>query len=276
MKLANAASYFDRTVAVDSYTGRSPIKLQLDLYDDSKRDGVTVERRVISLAHGVRVPARGVIRFAETDWVVGRLNRDVYAGGVIRQKAIVQAADGLAQVRTAAQVLASTPGTEAYAARAWEKSAKEIDESSEMFDVYSIFMHAAEPIVEGQFVTLAGELHVVRDVFTTEAGFKSALAEVVGTSVQAVTYRSRALNPVTEVWTPTDSTIQALPLRWQTWYRYDSQASQRFVEGDEVLVIPTAVASKANDHVLRAGVAWRVVAVDTVYGAKTLQVRRVG
>lgn len=276
MKLSDVASYFDRTVAVDSYTGRSPIKLQLDLYDDSKRDGVTVERRVISLANGVRIPARGVLRFAETDWVVGRLNRDVFSDEVIRQKAIVQAADGLAQIRTAAQILSATAGTEAYAARAWEKSAKEIDESSEMFDVYSVFMHASEAVVEGQFITLAGELHVVRDVFTTEAGFKSALAEVVETAVEDVTYRARVFNPVSEVWTPTDTPARALQLRWQTWYRYDSQASQRFLEGDEVLVVANDIAAKADDQVVRAGVAWRVLAADTVYGAKTLQVRRVG
>jgi hypothetical protein len=275
MKLADVASYFDQTVAVDAYTGRNPIKLQLDLYDDSKRDGVTVERRIISLANGVKIPARGVVRFAETEWVVGRLNRDVFSGEVIRQKAIVQAADGLAQVRTAAQLLAAAPGTEAYAARAWEKSAKEIDESSEMFDVYSIFMHASEAVVEGQFISLSGELHVVRDVFTTEAGFKSALAEVVETAVEDATYRSRVLNPVTEAWTPTDTSIKALQLRWQTWYRYDSRASERFLEGDEVIVVQSEVPAKANDQLVRSGVVWRVLSVDTVYGAKTLQVRRV-
>lgn len=275
MKLSSVANYFDRTPAYDAYTNRPAFKLQLDLYDDSKRDGVTVERRVISCKPNSVPPAAGCLRFAGAEWIMGRFHLDTFDGGAIRKKAIVQVADGMATIKSAIQALAGHAGRQAYAARAWEKSSKEIDESSEMFDIYSIFFHESVPVAVGDIILLSDQAHLVRDVYITEAGFRSAYAEVIENySVMDVTYRARTLSPVLETWSEVTETAKAIKLRWQTWFRYDSQASERFKEGDEVFLLPFSM-SPRPDHLIEAlGTTWRVISNHIVRGVNSVQVRR--
>lgn len=276
MKLSAVSNYFDRTQAYDAYTNRPAFKLQLDLYDDSKRDGVTVERRVISCKPTSVPPAAGCLRFSDANWILGRFHVDTFGGGAIRKKAIVQVADGLATIKSAAQALDNHAGRQAYAARAWEKSSKEIDESSEMYDIYSIFFHESVPIATGDVIQLSNQTHLVRDVYITEAGFRSAYVEVIEDyAVAGVTYRARTLNPVLETWGEVSESSKAIRLRWQTWFRYDSQASARFKEGDEVFLMPFALTPRP-DHLVEAfGSTWRVISNDVVRGVNSVQVRRV-
>ena len=65
MKLNKVASYFDTVVAADQYHLPTRIKGQLDLFDESKRDGVTVLRRTFSCASGTRIPTRRTLTFAD-------------------------------------------------------------------------------------------------------------------------------------------------------------------------------------------------------------------
>lgn len=275
MKLSSVANYFDRTQAYDAYTNRPAFKLQLDLYDDSKRDGVTVERRIISCKPTAVPPATGCLRFAGAEWILGRFHLDTFDGGAIRKKAIVQVADGLATIRSAAQALGGLAGRQAYAARAWEKSSKEIDESSEMYDIYSIFVHESVPVATGDVILLSDQAHLVRDVYITEAGFRSAYAEVIEDyAVADVTYKARTLNPVLETWTELPTATKAIRLRWQTWFRYDSAASARYIEGDEVFLLPFEI-SPRPDHLIEGfGETWRVVSNDVTRGVNAVQVRR--
>jgi hypothetical protein len=49
MRLSTAARFFDRTLFKDAFVPTTTFRGQFDLYDDSKRDGVTVARRVLSV-----------------------------------------------------------------------------------------------------------------------------------------------------------------------------------------------------------------------------------
>ena len=82
MRLADAASYFDRVVCADAFTPFEEFKGQFDLFDDSKRDGVTVDRRVLSCSSAVTVPTRRVVLAMGEYWIVGD---DIHHTGYAQQ-----------------------------------------------------------------------------------------------------------------------------------------------------------------------------------------------
>jgi hypothetical protein len=250
VRLSDAANHFHSNACADAYGGSSTFKCQFTLFNDVLRDGLTVERRIMELAPSVILPTRRTMTTVEDGkvWIVGDDQPDYFGGYVIRSKFVVQLAEGVATVRTAAQALAGAGGFTAYASRSWIKANHEAGTSSLIANEYNIYFSRTEPLVEGTLVSLGGRWHMVRSVFPSLAGYLVALAdELPEPVVTTASYTHRTYVPATDAYTTVVTTIAALRLRWQEHYRYVTHDVEKYRPGDVVLLVLKSAATPATN-----------------------------
>lgn len=263
MRLLDAAKYFDRLVVADAYTPATTFKGQLSLFDDSMRDGTTVVRRVLSVDPAVTMPSRGVVCFSGRNWLVGQAAPDSYDGVDIRHRYVLHHAQTSAVVKTPGEALAASAGLTAYASRLWIKDLKEVEVSSDFLSLFGIYFSPSETINEGSLIQLDGRWHMIRSSLKTAAGFRVAVSEELPEPVlESAMFGGRVYNPVTDAYSNTPLSVQALRLRYQAHFRYKSEAAQKFDKGDmQVLVLKSVVTPKAGDQVTLSDGAWNVESV---------------
>lgn len=261
MKLKSVARFFDRLVCRDAY-GTATFKAQLGLYDDATRDGLGSVRRVLSADAEVTLPTRRVIETSGALWLVGNEHPDYWAGEIVRNKYVLHRVDGLGVVRQAAQWLSGAAGLSTYCALVWVKSAKQVEISSELFDVFDIYFAQGESIAVPCFVTLAGKHYIVHETYPTEAGFTAARAAELYDPMPAAVFQRVSYDPVADTQATTDTPASVIRLRWQEHFKYFTQYSERYEAGDQqVLVAKTDVLSvQGGDLVTLAANPFRVIA----------------
>lgn len=263
MKLAAAARRFDGQLFADAYNPLTTFKGQWDLYDDSRRDGMTIERRILSVAPTVTMPARRAVAYDGLTWLIGDSQRDYYKDQPIRHKYVAHQATEAVAPRSFADVLNGLAGTPAWAARVWVKGSKEIEISSDIADVFDIYFAPAETVVENMLVHMSGRWHIVRTVYPSTAGLLVALAdELPEPVVVTAAFASRTYLPNTDSWSVDPISVQALRLRWQSHFHYPMRGVEKFKSGDQVLVVlKSAITPKAGDLVELSGDGYRVDSV---------------
>jgi hypothetical protein len=239
VKLKQAATYFDRLVCQDAY-GTATFKAQLGLFRDSMRDSSGSVRRTLSTAPNVVIPSRRVIVTDDKTWLIGESHPDYFKKGLIRCKYTLHQAEGLAHIRSFSELLADDAGVRAYAAKVWIRAAKQIEISSDLFNIFDIYFAAAETLVESCVVSLAREHYIVHDVYESEAGFRVGRASQLPDAVVEVTLRDRAYDPITDTWAEAMVTTDALRMRWQEHFKYFAQYSTRYEHGDQQFIVRQA------------------------------------
>ena len=251
MKLANAAKAFDDLVCTDGYSATGAFKAQMDLYDDSKRDGYSVVRRILATSPSVVVPARRVVDIAGDKWLLGQVAKDYFGNTAIRHKHLLHRASGFAEIFPIATLLATSPVATAtfYAAEAWIKGGREVDESSDVTDVLSMYFSSTEIVLSRSIFKLGGNLHLVRNVHLTSSGYMAADVDILDApNLEVVSFASKVYNPVTAAYTTTTISAKVLRLRWQSKFNYFSMSSQVYETGDDVvMVLKSAVTPKSGD-----------------------------
>ena len=253
MRLFDAARRFDRTEFQDAYSGVVLFRGQLDVYDDSRRDAYGVERRILSVAPGVAMPARRVLCEPGRGeaWLVGACQPDYFEGHEIRNKYVLHRADGLAYLKTPGQALDGSDGVRAYANAAWLKDAKQQEESSTAPGMYVVFLANAEAAVPDTVIFLSDQIFWVRGRYGSAAEFLVAEVEEVTGGLQTVQYGAAAYDPVKDTNVVAVKPLQAFVLRWQALYQNTSAAALAGEQGDKVVVVRKAdvPAPKAGDKV---------------------------
>ncbi len=273
MKLSKAAKYFNRTKFFDAYSGEELGTGQLDVFDESKRDGLTAQRRVFEVAPGAALPTRLTIQFHGLNWLVGVTEMDAFKGAVIREKHVLHQAEGMARVSTVKQLLEATDPHEAYAARVWVKSTSEAEISSGKFNQLQIFFSRAEHIPNNSIVDMGGRLHTIMASYPATAGHLAAVAEELDTGALEVgLIKKSAMDPVTEIETDVNIPITVLKLRWQSDFTYFSQASETFKRGDMQAVALTAPANGTRITLVEGN--WTVISTQFRSDVHYLHLRR--
>lgn len=277
MDIAGAAAYFDEVTCADAFTPATTFLGQLDLFDDSRRDGLTVLRRILSVAPSVSIPARRVLTIAGEQWIVGIHEDDSFRGSVVRQKYVVQRAHGACTIQTIAQLL-STGGTASYAGKIWIKDAKELEVDSNLNGFYNIYLPSTETVAAGDVISVSGRVHIVRNKLLSAAGFLVAESdELPAGCVVSSTYKVRTYAPSTDTWTLGSGLVSnALQMRFQSDYAYPSESAPKFEAGDTRLFVRKAVvaAAKVNDIVTLPDGTWAVRGVSDEGACHGLHLRR--
>lgn len=282
MRLRDAAKRFDRTPVVDAYTGQGTFYGQLNLFDDSMRDGTTVVRRVLSLDRDVSIPARRAVTIHGEVFMIGGVHKDSFDGDVLRQKYVVHRADGLAARKTADEAIRAQAGYSLYGARLWVKDLKELEFSSRLPSFMNLYIAPTETAAAGDFILLSSRLHLVRNTFLGAAGFRICeVDELPSDALTTASYVSRTgqtYNPATDTVSGTTTSVPVIQHRWQDDYLYERLSSVTFDAGDHIVRVSKtniATAEAGDSLTLADGRAFKVVSVkDDGAGAWALHARR--
>lgn len=238
MRLHAAATHFNRMVCTDAYSGKYLFNGQIGLFDDSKKDTEGSERRILELAPGTVLPARGVVEAEGVKFILGHGYADSALGKTIRVKHVAHEATALAKIRTLAQVCTGAAGVDAYGARAWIKDSKEISESSEMIGVNHMHFSVRESLNVNDTILFEGQLHLVRKVNVGAAGTLIATCDEVGKpDVEVCSYTAVTMDPVTELKDTLVVVLTAVRLRWQSLFEYRDDLTKAFHAEDSQVVI---------------------------------------
>jgi hypothetical protein len=278
MRLAQVAKYFDKVLCQDAFNLSSYFYGQLDLYDDSRRDGATVVRRILSVANDVVIPARRVLLIHGDYWLVGMHEADSYRGEVIRDKHVLHHAQGPCTIATPAQAL-TTGGVSSYGSKLWVKDMKELEVSSKLTSFYNIYLPSTEDVERGQVITLGGRVHLVRNTFVSAAGFRVAEGdELEEAAIVAGTFYPQVYAPATD--SRTDGAgvaLNVLRFRFQDNYAYTAESAEKFVSGDIRAMIAkglTAAEPAPTDRLALPDGSWSVVSVSDEGTSWGLHLRR--
>jgi len=266
----DAAQYFDKLTATDAYSSATLFTCQLDQYDSTERDSLTSWRRSCS-APVITVPTRRAVAIGGQVYIVGRCVKDFFDEYVIREHAVLHPSDGLFTLGSAKEFLEEYAQIyQLYGAQSLRKEQREEGVSSQVFNVYNVYIGLTESAARDQILlSPSGVYFRVLNVETQSGEYKTLYVAELGAS---------ALLPVTYVASSgvydsvTDSSgaeapvyIDAFVERYQSNYRYMTQAATKFQDGDKVLTINAeAVATpKSNDRVQVSSIDYKVLAVQS-------------
>lgn len=279
MRLSAAAQYFDKVVCYDTFNPASYIMGQLDLFDDSRRDGPTVVRRILSTAPGIAIPARRTLTIDDEQWIVGMKETDSFRGSPIRDKHVLHRAQGPCTLASIAQAL-TTGGATSYASRMWVKDMKELATSSKLESFYNIYLSTYDTVPTESLIILGGKAHFIRNTLTSAAGFQIAEGdEVDAAAIVSGTFTPRTFSPATDGYTDgTPITLNVLRLRFQDGYAYAAESSIKFVDGDIRAFIAKSLTPtpKVSDTLTLPDGPWRVISSTDQGTSYSLHLRRKG
>lgn len=263
MRLHDVANVFNNAVCADGYTGQTLFSGQLTLYDDNKRDSVVTERRVISVAPSVVIPARRVIAAAGTRYVVGHGTPDDFRGSTIRVGYVLHEATSISQVRTLAQICLDQSGFTAYAGRAWVKDAVYSEHNSNEAPLYQIHYSSTEPVVPNQVVTFAGRLYVVRSINYGASGTLVCLCEEMAEpAIEVGVFSTNNYDAVQDVLSGSTTAIRVVRVRWQSLFAYSNAVAPKFEPGDIQIAIGKLSATPiAGSTIVLSDGSWRIASV---------------
>lgn len=278
MKLRNVAKYFDRLEVRDAYSGKILFKGQFDLFDDSERDAVGVQRRTLSVPPDTLMPARGALDAPlGVKWVVGSLgNVDTFLNRRLREKYTLHRAAGLARISTPGELIQGVGGVEAYVGVAWMKDWREETVSSRAYPYYELFFAASEAVFEGAYVKLGDDIFRVRSSYRSEAGFRVAEADDLDGSLVTVTLVSASdYSPSTDGFTTVSESLPALVFRFAADYLFNQSSAPKFEPGDLTCLMAKVSVPLAplNAQVVYGGKTYRVLSIDTEFDCWRMHLR---
>ena len=273
MSLTQASTYFDRTPAYSVTNGALLFKCQIDPYDDSKRDASAAYRRILSVAPGTVMPAEGAFTALSQIWLIGGMEPDGLEQ-VHRQKYVILPARTQLKVSRPNQYLSGTYASIQHASAGWVKDAKQLETSSEQPQIYDVFFHAGADVRERDILWNGVEGYLALSPRRVASDLLSVACLRLEAPAGTVSKIARTYNPSTGAYADSAPVnVQALVVRWQSLYKYGSQADARFQEGDLSLMLPTGTVVDTTTKFQIAGFDFQVLSVDDLSGVPVAHIR---
>ena len=273
LTLAEASSYFDRTEVRDPDTNALLFYGQVDPFDDSKRDSGGAYRRVLSVAPGTPIPAKGVVRIFGRVWVVGLLEVDGLQDPH-RDKYVLQTAPVKHSISRLSGFLTAAVASSQWGSSEWVKDAKEVDASSKHAQMFYIFFPSSADVREHDVVWWGLSSYLTLSVHPQASGFLVATCVKLEHQVVDATLNTRVYDPEEGAFaSSTPTTVKALRVRWQSLFLYGSEADAKYRPGDCSIVLPAGTVVATKDTITLAGTTWSVSAVEEISGAVVVHAR---
>ncbi len=273
MTLAQASAYFDRTPAIDPFSGVELFLCQVDPFDESKRDAASAYRRVMSTVPGVEMPEHRSVRLLGRTWIVGAEESDGMQD-LHRQRRVLVPADLLLHLSTLGEYLVGASSRRVYAGAAWNRDAKQAGESSESPPLYDVF--TPEPAVAQSVLWNDSSAFLALATRDVSSGVSVNLCLKLPRTVEQMTVTTRTFSPVLGGLTVGAATqVPSLRVRWQSLFEYTSPADERYVEGDVSIAVPPGSSVGPADLLSFPDADYRVMGSRSASGADVLHARRI-
>ena len=238
MKLGRVAQRFNKTPCMDAYTGELAFMCQLAPYDDSRRDSVTIERRVLSVGPDAEIPWRRTVDTPQGRFIIGADQPDTFNGKLIRRSLIAQTAPFEVRIKTLAQVCLGQSSVLAYGNLLWLKNLAYTSQTSTLVPEYQVFLAAGEPVDPGCVLQIDLNLYFVRAIDAGAAGMLVLVVEQLPAGALAdATVSVSEFDKIHGVSSSTDVDAQALRLRWQSLYQYGNKLAPAYGPDEQVTVL---------------------------------------
>ena len=273
----DVAKHFDDTPVVDGYT-LAPLYLgQFATFLEASPDGNTSQRRTMSLAPGLAIPARRVIYAQDTTHLVGFGTVDTFFGATIRQAFWLKHATGLFTILTPAEAALGSIGRTAYAHRDYLKDTVNTSTDSEYDPFWNIFFTPIEGVLKGTFLEFEGTFYRVRSKHVGIEDLTNAAADELdaGSRVTVEFTSTGAYDPVTDTMAGGSVTTTGILLDRYQFYELKTEADALTKAGDKTLVVAaSAITPEVGRPVTVNGQPWRIEQSTPEQDAYALHIRR--
>lgn len=268
MRFKDVSAFFDKMECRDAYSNVLAFYGQIGLFDDSKRDSETAQRRIISTSATAMIPARRAVRAGGTTFIIGQGHADDFQNSTSRVGFVVHEATQLAVVQGLDEACTGAVGFGAYAARAWVKDSAFSQQSSTLDPRYHLHFSITEPVEENDVVSFDNNYYLVRSVTKGAGGFLvTSCDEMQGAVRVSATVTTGAWSATTESSSGTPTVMPVLRLRWQSLFSYGGEQSPKFEAGDiQIIVAKTNATMVAGATAAMFDGIWRVRSVVSVGG----------
>jgi hypothetical protein len=276
MRLKAAARYFDDTPVYDGYTGAFLWMCQFSSFNDANAVGSTSTRRILSIAPGLALPARRVLRIFDDWWLVGDGNPDSWKGDQIRQSFNMKKSNARTVVLTPAQACLAATGSTVYAQAIYFKDSINSLNNADYDPFWNFFFAPGEAVGKGSFLRdSTGKLFRVRSSYVPLEDLRICQSDEVDIGPVTAVFATGAYDPVLDTAAAGSVTTSVLLMDFTKAYSYLTQASERVAAGDmNALVAASALTPEPGRTVAIAGTTWRILSKDVEGDAWLLHLRR--
>lgn len=276
MKFSNVSKVFDTIETFDAYSGRFLFKAQPGSFETSNPEGSVARRRILSVAPGLVMPARRVIRMLNELWIVGAGSSDGMFGRNVRDSYWMRKATDFATVRTPGQAALNAGGFTAYCMRDYLKDTVDASTSANYYAQYETHFAIDEPVLQGHFVVTPTKMFRVRAARDDVAGFLMASTDDVGLeALVTATFTTSSYTPSTDTNTTISTAVPALLIERAKLYRLETQADARYLSGDHTLLVAkTSITPEPGQEITVSSRTWRIEQVTSELDAWSLHIRR--
>lgn len=277
MDLHAVAGSFDKDPIYDAYTGRLLFLAHTTPHDDQTSSGSTVRRRTLVTQPGTRAPARRVITWQGTQWVVGNANDDSFDGSIIRRNYGLKKSTGLVEMVTPGQAARGAVGTFFHAQREYFRDVADARTSADWDTMWNVYCPLNEPVTKGMFLLHGNSVMRVRNVYEGLDEFLVAEADQFDPdAIQLATFvRTGRPSLVTDQQAPVTLETRVIQTDMAKHYEFRIAADADIKPGDRMLFVDQAsLEPKPGDQLTMMGAKWRVMVVAPHRDAWAVQVRR--
>jgi hypothetical protein len=264
MEFSDVATYFDDDEIFDAYTGELLFMGHTSQHDDHTSSGATARRRTLSAAVCTAAPARRVVRWYDTYWLVGNNNTDAFQGVEVRRSYGLKKSSGIMTVVTPGGAALGTAGVDFHAHKEYYRDMTDALTSSDMDVMWNIFCPRGEPVFKGSFLRQGATLFRVRNVYESVDEYIIAEADQFDAdALTSATFTENGpLNLVTETATIISTAVQVVQTDVPKYYTFRTEAEATAKPGDHtVFVAKSAITPKVGANFTMLGVKWRVITV---------------
>jgi len=256
--LFDVASHFDDVACVDSYTGAALFNAQFSSFIESSPDGSTTQKRTLSLAPTLTIPARRCISFQGEHWIVGDGNVDMIYNTPTRRAYWMKKSFGLFTRYTPLQTLNGSAGISSHAGLKYLKDTVNGVSDSQYDPQWGFDFSQGEVANKGDYIKQGSTYYRVRVSYVDGSGFLHAVCDQLdaGCFVTVTKTSTGAYNPITDTYTSSATSVSALMMEPYKLYSYFTEADPRFTAGDKTLV--TAAALVVGSTVTINSEPWKV------------------
>lgn len=237
--LVLVASHFDDISVTDAYTAAALFKAQFSTFNEAGPDGSTAQRRVMSVAPGVTMPARGVITALEETMLVGFGTKDGIYDQAIRQTFWTKRVTDIFKKVTPGEAALGSTGVTVLGHKAFLKDTVNASTNSEYDPMWEIFFAPYEAVVKGDFFKVGTTYYRVRGSHLDVSGFTNAASdELDANSRVSISFTDiGAYNPVTDAFNAGSSTAYGIFFDRYKLYDQLTPADRTNMAGDMTIIV---------------------------------------
>lgn len=238
-ELHDVANAFDDISVTEAYTGAYLFKAQFSTFNGASPDGSVSQRRVISVAPGITMPARGVITALEETCLVGFGTVDGIFDRAIRQSFWTKRVTDILKKVTPGEAALGSTGVTVLGHKTYLKDTVNTGTNADYDPFWEIYFSPSENVVKGDFFKVGTTYYRVRSSHLDISGFTNAASDELdsGARVSITFTETGAYNPVTDTFNAASTAIYGMFFDRYKLYERLTAADRANMAGDMTAVV---------------------------------------